>query len=241
MGRPAELENCYMSHSIKSAASKGHGAGKAPGTIDATALDDGPRTAGAVPIPDPDVEGSGSKYAARGTFGLGAAVRAYTPVTLGKSKTFMRANLTLAAEVTLVDAAKSNSTGKDLYLLLPEALDLGATDGIATCYNALVVPIVDRDGQAFLWDIRRATRDGVQLGSYDSATDILPALVEKWGRVQWTGDGYSRDEPYNPAVLGDPKWPANLRTFDDWVEAAFRGKIIAAPDHKVLQHLRGEI
>src|SRR4051812_24225498 len=41
------------------------------------------------------------------------------PVTLSKSKTFMRANLDLAAEVTLVDAAKTNATAKDLYLLLP--------------------------------------------------------------------------------------------------------------------------
>src|SRR3954447_5130837 len=164
-----------MSDSIKVVGSQGNGAAK-PTVVAPDA-----------PIPDPDVEGSGSKYAARGAFGLGVAIRAYTPVTLGKSKTFMRANLDLANEVTLVDAAKANATGKDLYLLLPEALELGATDGIATGYNALLVPMVDRDGQAYLWDIRRTTRDGVQLGSYDSACAVLPDLVEKWGRIQWSG------------------------------------------------------
>jgi hypothetical protein len=193
------------------------------------------------PIPDPDVEGTGSKYAVRGTFGSGAAIRTHTPVVLGKSKTFMRVNLALAAEVVLVDAAKANATGKDLYILLPQALDQAATDGIATCYTALLVPAVDRDGQAYIWDIRTMTRDGVMLASYESAIGILPGLVDEWGRIQWTGSGYTVDRPYNPATLGEPKWPANLRTFDDWVEAAFRGRIISARDHQVLQHLRGEI
>jgi hypothetical protein len=192
-------------------------------------------------ISDPDLAGNGSKYASRGSFGIGPAVRAFTPVTLGKSKTFMRANINLAREVVLVDAAKASSTSKDLYIVLPEALDLGALDGIATGYNALVVPIVDRDAQAFLWDIRTTTRDGAQLTSYESAVSVLPSLVDDWGRVQWLGNGYSLDKPYNAAVLGEPRWPTNLRTFDDWVEAAFRGKIIAAAGHKALQHLRGEI
>jgi hypothetical protein len=192
-------------------------------------------------ISDPDLAGNGSKYASRGSFGLGAAVRAFTPVTLGKSRTFMRANINLAGEVVLVDAAKANATTKDLFIVLPEALDRGALDGIATGYNALVVPIVDRDAQAFLWDIRTTTRDGAQLSSYESVVSILPALEEEWGRVQWLGNGYSLDKPYNAAVLGEPRWPANLRTFDDWIEAAFRGKVIASPDHKALQHLRGEI
>jgi hypothetical protein len=192
-------------------------------------------------IPDPAVAGTGSKYASRGTFGIGPAVRIYTPVTLGKSRTFMRANLKLALEATVVDAAKANATGKDLYLVLPDALDSGALDGIATCYEALMVPLVDRDGLAFLWDIRRATRDGVQLGSYDSAMSVLPTMESEWIRLQWLGGGYSMDRPYNAAVLGEPRWPPNLHTFDDWAEAAFRGKIIADPDHKVLQYLRAAI
>ncbi len=44
-----------------------------------------PNTAGGK-IPVPEVEGSGSKYASNATFGMGAAIRIFTPVTLGKSK-----------------------------------------------------------------------------------------------------------------------------------------------------------
>jgi hypothetical protein len=232
---PRPIDNADTEHSVH-AASEGRIKTDAPNGID---INSSQSTVGT--ILDPDINGSGSKYAARGTFGLGPAVRVYTPVTIGKSKTFMRADLKLAKEVVVVDASKANATSKDLYLILPEALDAGGLDGIATAYNALIVPMVDRDGLAFVWDIRRATRDGVQLQSYDSATAILPDMVNEWGRVQWLGSGYSLDKPYNPAALGEPKWPSNLRTFDDWVEAAFRGKIISTADHKTLQYLRAEI
>ena len=141
----------------------------------------------------------------------------------------------------MVNAAKANATGKELYLVLPETVEAGALDGIATAYDALLVPMIDRDGVAFLWDIRRATRDGVQLGSYDSAMEVLPQVVEQWGRLQWSGSGYILDWPYNPVVLGEPRWPTNLLTFDDWAEAAFKGKIIGDINHKILQYLRAEI
>ncbi len=42
-------------------------------------------------------------------------------------------------------------------------------------------------------------------------------------------------------MLGDPRWPEALPSIDDWVESAFRGKIIADPGHDVLRRLRGEI
>lgn len=210
-------------------------------TIGSESQDPRPNGSNGSVIPDPDVEGSGSKYASRGAFGAGPAIRVHTPVSLGKSKTFMQANLALATVATVVDAAKANATSKDLYLVLPTAVEAGALDGIATGYDALLVPLVDRDGLAFLWDIRRATRDGVQLGSYDSAMTVLPQMVDAWGRLQWQGTGYILDFPYRVESLGEPRWPTNLRTFDDWAEAAFRGKLISAVDHKILQYLRAEI
>jgi hypothetical protein len=198
-------------------------------------------------IPLPDTAGTGSKYASRSEFGAGAAVRALTPVKLGKSKTFMRANLALAEIVTVVDAAKADAMNKDLYPVLPEAVAAGALAGITTDYDALLVPLVDRDGIAFLWDIRRLNRDGVQMSSYDAAMTVLEGTIDKpgikdvWGRVEWKGNGYILDYPPRPEVMGEPRWPSNLVTFDQWVEAAFAGKVINDCEHKILRHLRGEI
>ncbi len=101
-------------------------------------------------IPDPNVEGSGSKYASNAAFGMGAAIRIFTPVTLGKSKTYMRVNLELAREAILLDATKTNAIGKDLYLVLPKLAASGDLDDRDEVHNALLVPLIDRDGQAFL-------------------------------------------------------------------------------------------
>jgi hypothetical protein len=198
-------------------------------------------------IPLPDTTGTGSKYATRAAFGIGAAVRAFTPVKLGKSRTYMRANVGLAAEVTVIDAAKADAMNKDLYVVMPEAVEAGALDGTTTGYDALMVPLVDRDAIAFLWEIRRLNRDGVTLPSYDEAMRVLEGTEEKpglryaWGRIVFQGKGYILDNAPKPEIFGEPKWPSNLKTLDDWVEAAFPGKIIRDPDHKVLLRLRGWI
>lgn len=159
----------------------------------------------------------------------------------------MRANVELAAEVTVIDAAKADAMNKDLYVVMPEAVEAGALDGTTTGYDALMVPLVDRDAIAFLWEIRRLNRDGVTLPSYDEAMRVLEGTEEKpglryaWGRIVFQGKGYILDNAPKPEIFGEPKWPSNLKTLDDWVEAAFPGKIIRDPDHKVLLRLRGRI
>jgi hypothetical protein len=198
----------------------------------------------AILIPMPATN-STSKYATRSGFGVGTAVRAFTPVLLGKSRTYMVANCDIAQEVTLVDAAKGGAMGKDLYAVTPEAVDAGALIGITTEYDALMVPLVDRDEIAYLWEIRRLNRDGIQLPSYDAAMRVLEGTEEKpglrytWGRIVFQNRNFALDNAPKPDFFGEPKWPAKLKTFDDWVEAAFPGKIIRDPEHKILRRLRG--
>ena len=154
----------------------------------------------------------------------------------------MRANLDLACEAILVDATKATAIGKDLYLVLPKVAADGGLEGLEEAHNALLVPLIDRDGQAFLWPLRTHNRDGSQLQSYDSALAVLPKIVDKWGGIKWRGRGYTLDYPRNPDAMPEPPpWPENLRTFDDWVDAGFTGKIIKHSDHKALQIIRGEI
>jgi hypothetical protein len=153
----------------------------------------------------------------------------------------MRANLKIACEAIVVDATKASATGKDLYLVMPVVAAAGGVDALKEAYNALLVPLIDRDGQAFLWSMRTHNSEGLQLKSYDSALLVLPRMVDTWGVPVWQGGGYSLDHARNQEALGEPKWPANLVTIDDWIEAAFSGKIIKDPDHKILAYLRGEI
>jgi hypothetical protein len=86
----------------------------------------------------------------------------------------------------------------------------------------------------------------VVLPSYEEAMKVLegyddkPGLKDEWGRIVWQSSGYILDNPPRPERLGEPKWPSNLKTFDDWLEAACPGKIIRDFDHKVLARLRGE-
>ncbi len=70
----------------------------------------------------------------------------------------------------------------------------------------------------------------------------LPKIVDDWGAIKWRGRGYLVDYPRRPEFMPEtPAWPKNLRTFDDWVDAGFCGKIVKQNDHKALQILRGEI
>ena len=117
-----------MSASTNSDPSKGNDAPGGSPHHGANGQTPAPNTAGGR-IPDPDVEGSGSKYASNATFGMGGASGYSTPVTLGKSKTFMRANLDLACEAICVHATKATAIGKDLYLVLPKVAADGGLEG----------------------------------------------------------------------------------------------------------------
>src|SRR3712207_9055346 len=81
------------------------------------------------------------------------------------------------------------------------------------------------------------TRDGVELESYGSAMKLFQRMAKTWAKGTWVAGGYRIDEPGRPDRLGDPQWPAALRSIDDWIESALKGKIIAEPDHDVLRQI----
>ncbi len=66
-------------------------------------------------------------------------------------------------------------------------------------------------------------------------------MAGTWAKGTWVAGGYQVDKPGRPDRLGEPQRPAALRSIDDWIESAFKGKIVADPDHDVLRRLRGEI
>jgi hypothetical protein len=190
-------------------------------------------------IPDPGDQPA-SKYATPPSFAAEGAVARYTPVVLDKPKTFCRSFPELATPVTLVDLARGNETGKRLHLITPEAVAEGACDNLPEAYAAIVVPLVDRDGIAYLWPIRQFNRDGIQLESYDKAMIAVTATGEDWHKFYWLRSGWVVMPPLRPERLGDPKVPTNLKTIDDWIEAAFVGRIIRTADAQELARLVGE-
>ena len=78
-------------------------------------------------IPTSKAPAANTPQMLRSTWGVPSGY--LTPVTLGKSKTFMRANLDLACEAILVDATKATAIGKDLYLVLPKVAADGGLEG----------------------------------------------------------------------------------------------------------------
>ena len=192
------------------------------------------------PIRDPG-DMPASRYALGPGFTLDAAVTTFQPVVLGKPKTFARADLSRAIPGVVVDATKAKQIGKDLWLVTPDAVQAGALEGVTEGYEAVLVPHVDRDGTPFLSVTRMRTRDGVELESYISATKLFRRKDQTWTKGTWVAGGYRSDDPPRPEMLGDPHWPEALPSIDDWVESAFKEKIIADPGHDVLRRLRGEI
>jgi hypothetical protein len=198
-----------------------------------------PKPNGAAPIPDPGVQPV-SKYATAPRFASGGAVATSTPVSLDKPKTFCRAFMSMAVGITMVDLAKATQTGKRLYLITPEAIADGAMDRLPEAYEALAVPMMDRDGAAFLWPIRQFSRDGVQIGSYDEGIKAAQEAEHQWVKFYWQGGGYVILPAPRQDLMGELKIPPSLTTFDAWVESAFRGVIIRTGDAVELQRLRGD-
>jgi hypothetical protein len=191
-------------------------------------------------IPDPGDQPA-SKYATSPSFAAEAAIARFTPVTLKAPKGFCRSYPNLAAMVTVVDLARANETGKRLHLITPEAVAEGACDNLPEAYAVLVVPLVDRDGIAYLWPIRQFNRDGVQLESYDKALIAVQATANVWHKFYWQGGGYVVKPPVRPEQFPDAaSIPANLVTIDDWIEAAFVGRIIRTANARELARLTGE-
>jgi hypothetical protein len=202
-------------------------------------IDADSRPAGDMVIPDPGDQPA-SKYATPPSFATQSAVTRHTPVVLGKPKTFCRSFPELAVVATLVDLARGNETGKRLHLIAPEAVADGACDNLPEAFNALLVPMVDRDGIPHLWPIRQFSRDGLQLESYDRAMIAVTATSEGWAKFFWQRNGYVVVSPMRPERLGEPKVPENLKTIDDWIEAALVGRIIRTANAQELARLVGE-
>jgi hypothetical protein len=182
-----------------------------------------------------------SKYATGPSFAAEAAVARFTPVTLNKPKGFCRSFPKLATMVTVVDLARANETGKRLHLITPEAIAEGACDNLPEAFAVLAVPLIDRDGIAYLWPIRQLNREGVQLESFDKAMVAVDATAQGWHKFFWQAGGYVVKPPLRPERFDpEPAVPGNLRTIDDWIEAAFVGRIIGSANARELARLIGE-
>lgn len=180
-----------------------------------------------------------SKYATLPAFAVGGAIARHTPVINGHPKTYCRSFPHLAVGVSLIDAAKANEVGKKLCLISPEAQQEGALEGLPEAYSAIAVPFMDRDGVPHLWSIRQFNRDGAQLESYDKAMHVVAEAGRQWVKFYWLNGGYQIDEPRAPEKMV-LRIPETLKVIDDWIEAAFVGRIIRHIDADELARIRGE-
>jgi hypothetical protein len=139
----------------------------------------------------------------------------------------------------LIDIAKADAIEKDLHLILPEiANDDALMQDVTGAFEAMAIPFYDRHSIPHLWCVRQATSDGRQLKGYPSALAAAEFAENHWTLIQWAAGEWEYEEHKKPSMIHGT-CPAALRSYDDWLENGFAGRIIRAGDHDILEMARG--
>jgi hypothetical protein len=124
----------------------------------------------------------------------------------------------------------------ELYLVAPEiAHDVPAGEAKAMALFAAI----NRQNVLFIWPVRIAS-DGRRDNWADSAMEAALTAQQAWVRVvaNMSLGGY---EVYESSTEVEPQWPADISSFRQVMEIAFRDQFITTAAHPVLRRLRGEL
>jgi hypothetical protein len=130
-----------------------------------------------------------------------------------------------------------DSEMRDFLLVAPEMEELFRTDerlaNLAHLY--MLAFAVDARGGVKWWAVNATSSNSWP----KSARDIMERLKNEWGMVK--SDCGSKLYKFRrpDGDLGEPKWP--LDSVEDWLEKAFKGKVIESPDHPVVKELQGRV
>jgi hypothetical protein len=221
-----------MSHSIKSVGSKANGSGKSPGTIDASALDDGPRMAGAVPFPDLE--------AALGLDDEGVNVTELLLTVVcrkPRATEFFRVHPSETMAKTTWVFTDKEEIGADTYFVMPAARPF-ITEHLRP---VLLVTCVNRQNIPFLWPIAVPAPDsnsGRQNRWGASALEAMEIAKRSWTKLT-AGPGFYRVFRAEKSDLPEPVWPD--KSFVELLGVAFRETLIADQEHPIVRRLRGQV
>jgi hypothetical protein len=97
----------------------------------------------------------------------------------------------------------------------------------------------NRQKVIFLWPVK-LPRPGQSLTvMHSSALEAAEKAIEYWVRVAFNSNSRAYDAFKAENQFGEPEWPE--LTFREILQIAFKDRIIAGPEHPVMQKLRGAI
>lgn len=122
---------------------------------------------------------------------------------------------------------------RETYLVTPAlTAELVTELKTATLYTA-----INRQGVVHLWAVPLPTPDGRRLEGHTSAQTAVDLAMKSWIRMTANMSLGAYDIFEAAANIPDPVWPEV--SFTEILKIAFRDRLIATPDHPVIQQLRG--
>jgi hypothetical protein len=123
---------------------------------------------------------------------------------------------------------------REYYLVRPElAGELGNECVIATLFTT-----VNRAGVVFLWPVRIPAADGKDNEWWRSQREAADLATRAWVRIKANMALGAYEIATAPDMKADPAWPEE--SFQQFVEIAFRDRLIGALDHPAVRRLRGQ-
>jgi hypothetical protein len=101
----------------------------------------------------------------------------------------------------------------------------------------LIVPVITRDGNLFVWPLRMGTPEKEADLAARSAYAAMQKAKSSWVRLKWKGREFECSVAKGD--LPEPEWPDI--TFDEMLDLAFAGQVIDSANHPVVRALNGEL
>lgn len=125
---------------------------------------------------------------------------------------------------------------QETYLITPDMMSESGIYELVT--PARLVTYITRQGVLALWPLKLG-QDGKMNPWYESALDAAQLAETKWVSVRADMPLGAYQIMMATADLPEPEWPET--SFTELVRLGFKGQIVDAPDHPLIQQLTGAI
>ena len=98
---------------------------------------------------------------------------------------------------------------------------------------------VTRQGLVFLWGCRLPGPDGKKPDWVTIPLEAAASAQTRWTKIFWDNAQRRHRIKVSDPIDDEPKWPD--KTLSELLRLAFKDRVIAEPDHPILQKLRGEV
>jgi hypothetical protein len=133
--------------------------------------------------------------------------------------------------------AATGGESDEVYLVLPEMRGLVGD----AAHPARIHLAVNRQGDAFLWNLRLPDPDGTAMKWHTTALAIAGDAMERWVQMRSNRRGGYYDVFFlgEKVEVSDPTWPTE--TFRELLRLAFADRVIDSQNHVIIRQLQGLI